>query len=144
MPLRRSFSLLDAEVRIRVSSDESEGRYALIEMDLPPHFPGAPPHLHRFLTERFLVLEGTLAVRLGDEWRSLAAGESAVALPGAVHSFRNATAERTRMILFATPGGHERFFAELMEWIEREAQWPPADLAALREFGLRHDTEYLG
>ena len=95
------------------------------------------------MTERFIVLEGELEVFTGGEWKTLQAGDSEVAKPKAVHGFRNSSDANTRILLLATPGGHELFFAELMEWMEREPVWPPTDLGALVEFGKRHDTQYV-
>ena len=95
------------------------------------------------MTERFIVLEGELEVYLAGEWKTLQAGDSEVARPGVVHGFRNPSDQSTRLLLVATPGGHELFFAELLEWMEREPVWPPADLNALLELGKRHDVQYV-
>ncbi|WP_263417470.1 cupin domain-containing protein [Terriglobus albidus] len=134
---------MNTEVHLRVISTETEGRYCLIELSVPPHFPGAPLHFHRHMAERFVVLEGSLDTDIAGETRTLRAGDSAVALPGDVHSFRNSSDDRTRFLLVATPGGHESFFAELMDWMEKEPVWPPRNQQALVEFGRRHDTEYV-
>ena len=139
----RSFYRMDTEVHLRLTSTETEGRYCAIELSLPAHFAGAPMHYHSEMTERFVVLEGSIEVAIGGQRLTLQAGESAVALPGDAHSFRNASSERARLLLLATPAGHERFFVELMEWMEREPTWPPANREALVEFGKRHDTEYI-
>lgn len=141
--LRREYRILNHEINLRVISSDTEGRFAIIEMLLPGHAPGAPPHFHSLMTERFIVLEGELEVFTGGEWKTLQAGDSEVARPKAVHGFRNSSDANTRILLVATPGGHELFFAELMEWMEREPVWPPADLGALVEFGKRHDTQYV-
>lgn len=140
---RRAFHLIDTEVYLRVISPETNGCYCAIELSVPARFPGAPLHFHRHMTERFVVLEGSLEIAISGETRVLRAGESAVAFPGETHSFRNGNDDRTRFLLIASPGGHERFFAELMEWMEREPVWPPIDRQALSEFGRRHDTEYV-
>jgi quercetin dioxygenase-like cupin family protein len=141
--LRRSYRILNYEVNLRVTSSDSEGRFAVIEILLPGHFPGAPPHFHSLMTERFIVLEGELEVFLAGEWKTLHAGDSEVAQPKVVHGFRNPGEENTRILLVTTPGGHEHFFAELVTWMEREPVWPPDDFEALVEFGKRHDTQYV-
>ena len=48
--------------------------------------PQAP--IHPELTEEYEVLEGSLEVRIGRDWRTLEAGESASVPPGTVHTFR--------------------------------------------------------
>lgn len=140
---RRSFYVMDAEVHLRLTSAETEGRYCAIELSLPAGFAGAPMHFHREMAERFVVLEGSLEIAIAGQSMTLRAGESAVASPGDVHCFRNTSGERAQLLLLVTPAGHERFFVELMEWMEREPTWPPADRRALAEFGKRHDTEYV-
>ena len=140
---RRHYRILNYELNLRVISSETEGRFAIIEMLLPEHFPGAPPHFHTLMTERLIVLEGELEVFMAGKWKTLRAGDSEVAQPEVVHGFRNSSNQSTRLLLVATPGGHELFFSELMEWMEREPVWPPENLGELVEFGKRHDTQYV-
>lgn len=48
-------------------------------------------HVHAVQTEEYAVLEGSVDVRLGNEWRTIAVGESAAVPPGTVHTFRVGT-----------------------------------------------------
>lgn len=71
----------------RASADTGGG---LLEMvwELPAHGWAPQPHVHPRLTEEYEVLEGSLEILLGSEWRSLAAGGGASVAPGTVHTFR--------------------------------------------------------
>jgi len=70
------------------STAETDGEFLEMEWRLPPHgwAPGA--HVHRGQTEEYTVLEGSLDVRLSNQWRTLSQGESAAVAPGTVHTFR--------------------------------------------------------
>ena len=47
------------------------------------------------------------------------------------------------MLIIASPGGHEKFFQELMAWMKVEPVWPPANRNKLVEFGAAHDSYYV-
>lgn len=143
LTLPRSFTSLGVTVSIRATAEETGGAYSLIETHAPPGFPGAPMHYHAHMTESFYVLEGELAVTVDGASRTVRPGEVAFVAAGARHAFRNASEGYVRFLTIATPGGHDKFFFELAEWMEREPEWPPKDRAKLVEFGLRHDTFYV-
>jgi len=131
-----------AGIKILATSQETADAFSMVEMTLPPGYPGAPPHHHKELTETFYILEGTVELTKGHEILSATPGQAIIIPPKVTHAFRNASEETARMLQVATPGGHDRFFFELIEWMEREPRWPPKDKAKLIEFGLRHDTYY--
>jgi quercetin dioxygenase-like cupin family protein len=138
----REWSKMGASIRIRLTSEETGTSYSLIEMSVPSHFPIAPTHHHTNFVERFIVLDGEIDIELNGVAQRLRSGESAQAEPGTRHSLRNASERPAHLLLLVMPGGHERFFYELMEWMDREPKWPPPDRERLVEFGLRHDTYY--
>lgn len=74
--------------QITRSTADTGGEFLEMEWKLPPGgwAPGA--HMHKALTEEYEVLDGSLDVRLAEEWRTLTAGESAAVPPGTVHTFR--------------------------------------------------------
>jgi mannose-6-phosphate isomerase-like protein (cupin superfamily) len=74
--------------RITRSSAETGGELLEMEWELPAHGWAPQPHVHPRLTEEYEVLEGSLDVLVGDEWRELTAGEAASVPPGTVHTFR--------------------------------------------------------
>ena len=75
----------------------------------PGTHPGRPIaglHLHRCDDEAWIVLEGKLGFRVGEEEREVAAGESLLVERGTPHSYWNAAAEPARYLLVMTPRIH--------------------------------------
>lgn len=72
----------------------------------------AGEHYHPALVERFIVLEGELAVKCDGQTSMLRQGESAVIQPGVWHDWWNVGARHARVRVEITPG--ERL-AHLME-----------------------------
>ena len=71
----------------------------------------AAPHLHPGSTERFQVVSGRIAVRIGDEERTLAAGERAEVPAGVVHDWWQVGEEPAEVLVEVAPG--ERFLEML-------------------------------
>jgi mannose-6-phosphate isomerase-like protein (cupin superfamily) len=71
-----------------------------------PGLPIAPLHLHRSDDEAWVVLEGSLGFRIGDEEREIAAGEWVFVPRGTAHSYWNPSSEPTRYLLVMTPRIH--------------------------------------
>lgn len=136
---KRTLEVLGARINILASSEET-GSYAVIEFTVPAGFPGAPLHHHEKMVESFYIVEGSLDLLVDGEVRTTAAGEFALIPTGVVHGYRNSSAAPARFLV--TAQRHDRFFYELIEWMEREPVWPPKDRAELARFGLRHDTVY--
>ena len=137
----RSFTVLGATINIRVTSEETDDKYAIIEISVPAHFPGAPLHLHEYMTENFYILSGKLEIFVGDFWQTFESGDNVLIPPGKIHGYRNDSEESARFLVIAP--GHDSFFFELMDWMSVEPVWPPKDRQALQDFGRRHDTIYV-
>ncbi len=71
-----------------------------------PGRPIAGLHIHNSDDEAWLVLEGRLGFRVGEQEREVGAGESLLVQRGTAHSYWNAVPERTRYILVMTPRIH--------------------------------------
>ncbi len=61
------------------------------ELVLEPYAAGPPEHIHTTFPEKFIVAEGTLSLMVGDEKKTLLAGESLLISPGTVHKPFNET-----------------------------------------------------
>ena len=114
-------------VRPKLTADETGGRFALWEGELPR---GAAPPLHSHpQDETFYVLDGEVTFWLVDpaqmeDWVGTAArtcrpGVAAFARGGTAHTFR-VESDTARMLFLSTPAGIEGFVRELAE----PAQWP--------------------
>lgn len=90
---------------IKVSGEQADGRFALIEFlsrDASP-----PLHTHP-QDESYIVLEGLLTVQTGEERFQLEPGATAVVPMSVPHTFR-VDSDTARVLVVSTPAGLERF-----------------------------------
>ncbi len=91
---------------IRVAGEACGGRFALNEFLFPRH---ASPPLHTHpRDESYIVLEGRLTVRAGEQRFELEAGSIAVVPMGVAHTFR-VDSDTARVLVLSTPAGLERY-----------------------------------
>ena len=138
---RRHFALMGCTVDIHATLEDT-GSTSLVEVGIPPRFPGAPPHFHEHTTESFYVLEGNIDVLYDGKWRESRRGDFFLLPPRMVHGYRNCTDKPARFLVMGRD--HARFYFELVDWLWREPIWPPTDHDALVAFGRRHDTIFAG
>jgi quercetin dioxygenase-like cupin family protein len=127
------------QVTIKVTGAETEGRFALVEVTVPPYFADIWPHLHQETSEAIYLTQGMLAVTLGEETMVVRQGSFILVPPKQTHRFWNPAATAATFLAYFTPAGVEQFFEVLsrMEPLE-DAQLPGA-LAELWELGMRYD-----
>ncbi|HYX86737.1 MAG TPA: cupin domain-containing protein [Gaiellales bacterium] len=111
-----------ARSTVLLRGDETGGRAAVAENRLPARSPGPRLHHHAF-AELFYVLEGEIMVKLGDELRTLRAGDHAVAPGGVPHTLANLSDAPARYLLVLSPAGFERHLARRAA--EAEGREPP-------------------
>ena len=128
------------------------------EVVVPPGY-DVGAHVHTTGEELFYVVAGTLdllafePVERGDDWhdwvsasghRYLRGGPGSLLFvpAGCPHAFANLSGEPATMLFQSAPSGHEDYFAELAELLNRSqgSRPDPAEVAALRK---RHDIEQL-
>lgn len=122
---------LGALVRIRLASDQSNGRVAVLEVTVPEGYE-APPHIHRFEDETFVVLEGELTFTVGDDTTPGGPGAAVFGPRDVPHQFRVEKGP-ARLLYVLTPGGFEGFVRETGE-VATALTLPPADVTP--DFGL--------
>jgi len=110
-PALRHIAMVGDTYTILVSGEDTDGRYALIDM-LVPAGNGPPPHRHDF-DEMFHVLEGEIEVTFRGEVSLVRTGQTANVPANAPHAFRNATDQTVRLLCLVSPSGLEEFFAEV-------------------------------
>jgi quercetin dioxygenase-like cupin family protein len=94
-------------------------------------------HFHSKIEEQFYVIDGELELRAGDRLITGQPGTFIAVPPGTAHGFANRGTLPARMLLVATPPGHEQYFAELADILSRSGAPDPEEIAALR---ARFDT----
>ncbi|MEU2351349.1 cupin domain-containing protein [Modestobacter sp. NPDC049651] len=115
------------------------GRLGLERFELAPGTVGARPHVHSAHDEYFYVLTGRLMVDTTGGAVELGPGDLAAAPRGAVHGYRNESADVpvTALCLY-TPPGYEQYFRDVHAAVAAGAEPTPELLAELRS---RYATE---
>lgn len=116
-----------------LSGAQTDGAFTMLEALVPPDT-GPPPHVHHAEDETFVLLEGRLSFRVGDESHDATPGTVIFVPRGTPHSFANGAGGPARMLFMYSPAGMEAMFAELGTPGTRGVAAPPrsaADVAAL-------------
>ena len=121
---------------ILVAGRDTNGRYTLIDMHVPPGG-GPPPHRHDF-EEMFTVLDGEVEVTFRGESITARAGETINVPANAPHGFRNAGERASRLLCLCAPAGQDEFFTLVGQPVAtRTSPPPPLDSTAQTAFIAR-------
>ncbi len=134
---------------ILVGGSDSNGRYTLIDMHVPPGG-GPPPHRHDF-EEMFTVLDGEVEVTFRGESITARAGETINVPANAPHGFRNAGRAPSRLLCLCAPAGQDEFFTLVGQPVATRTSPPPpldptaqaAFVATVQSLAPRYRTELL-
>ncbi|THF69703.1 cupin domain-containing protein [Deinococcus sp. Arct2-2] len=96
---------------IVVDGQQTNGRYTLIDMLIPPGG-GPPPHRHDF-EEMFSILEGEVTLTFRGETVMAGAGTTVNIPANAPHQFQNKSAGLVRLLCLCVPAGQEDMFREV-------------------------------
>ena len=127
--------LRGTKVRVLCTAADSVGA-STFEFHAMPGF-DTGSHFHSKIEEQFYVIEGEMELRVDDHVILGRPGTFVTVPVGIAHAFANRSDSPSRMLLVATPPGHERYFAELAEILARPGAPDPDEIAALR---ARFDT----
>src|SRR5438552_18947414 len=131
---------------LRATGDQTEGRYAVLELLAPKGF-ASPIHVHRREDEIFVVLSGEVRVQHGEGVTEAVAGSVVYGPRDVAHGFHVDSAE-ARLLLFFGPAGAEGFFREGGKPAGSLGLPPPdeqfLDRQALKEIAGRYDQEFVG
>lgn len=89
------------------------GRFALIELQLPPRMLAAPLHRHSREDDFTYVTRGRIGALLGDVETEGGPGDLIVRPRGQWHTFWNAGDEPAACLEITSPGGLEQMFREM-------------------------------
>jgi quercetin dioxygenase-like cupin family protein len=134
---------------ILLSGNDTNGRYCLIDMHIPPGG-GPPPHRHDF-EESFTLLEGEIEATFRGEKSVVRAGETLGIPANAPHSFKNVSDKPARLLCICAPAGQEEFFAQVGVSVATRTTPPPKPSAneqeelikKARELAPKYRTELL-
>jgi quercetin dioxygenase-like cupin family protein len=108
---------------ITISGDDTNGRFCVIEMYIPPGG-GPPPHRHDF-EESFILLEGELEATFRGKKSIVRAGDTINIPANAPHRFDNASNAPVRLICIASPAGLDKFFLDIGVPVATRTSPPP-------------------
>jgi quercetin dioxygenase-like cupin family protein len=93
---------------VLLSGNDTDGRYCLISMIIPPGG-GPPPHRHDF-EESFTILEGEIEATFRGEKSGVRAGETVNIPANAPHSFVNSSGKTVKLLCICSPAGQDEYF----------------------------------
>lgn len=115
--------LVGATYTITVAGKDTNGRFCVIDMHVPPGG-GPPPHRHDF-EETFILLDGEMQVTFRGQKSTLQAGDTVNVPSNAPHQFHNASSKPVRMICICSPAGNDEFFLEVGVPVATRTTPPP-------------------
>ena len=131
---------------VKAGGERTGGALVLLENLVPPGG-GPPPHAHTREDEFLYVLAGRLDVTIGDQLHALAPGGFAYVPRGTVHTFSNAGATTSRILIGFTPAGIEGFFREAGRPATDDGPAPAVDddeIARTLAAAAKHGTQLIG
>ena len=136
---------LGALTYVKATSEMTRGAFGLIEQVIPVGF-ASPYHVHRLEDEAFYVLEGQASFVCEGRWQKVRAGAFVFGPRDIPHGFRVEGTEPARFLILTTPGGFERFVAEMSEPATTAALPPPGppDMQKLMTLAAKYKIEILG
>jgi quercetin dioxygenase-like cupin family protein len=134
-----AYWMLGGLYEVKVSSAETEGTIAIMEMTIPAGM-GPPPHTHPG-DESVCVLEGRISYHIDGETFEGGPGAWFHIPAGTVENFEPTEHSRV-LVVYSPPGSIEEFFAEAGEPAGRRELPPtptePPDIERLVAIGEKH------
>ena len=114
---------MDGLAHVRVSGEETDGRYAVLEI-LVPEGDMPPLHVHHEEDEVFHILDGEVTMFLPGTEVSLATGETFRAPHGVPHTYR-VESPSARWLVFCAPARFDAFVRAVSDPAPAEELPPP-------------------
>jgi len=130
---------------IMVRAEQTGGAFGAVE-GIGPAGSSPPLHLHTREDEVFVLLEGSLFVRCGEETFRAEPGSITFLPRGVPHTFLVEGDEPARLISFCFPGGFEEFFVAAGDPAADDGLPPnaPPDVARLQQVGAEFGLQFVG
>lgn len=95
-----------------VRGEHSGGAYTMVEITAEPS-EGSPLHISHEEDKALYVVDGAFRIRIGDRVMTAGPGASVRVPRGVVHEFTSVGFETGRLLVTATPAGHEQMLEDL-------------------------------
>lgn len=117
----RSYDCGPMRAVFKADGAETAARYSVSEWTVAPHSPGSGPHSHEENEELFLITEGALAVRVGDDWVDAVRGTFIRIPAGTIHDFENRTDQPATLFNVFIPGAFEHLMPDIVRWFAQKS-----------------------
>jgi quercetin dioxygenase-like cupin family protein len=127
-----------SSVTLHLGGEDTGGATALMEFRVEPGYPLPPPHVHTHEDEISYVLEGEVAVTIGDETRVVRTGEAIFKPRGVPHAFALVGDTPARFLEVIAPAGFEGYFRAIAEHVRETGELDRETAGrVMAEYGLR-------
>lgn len=133
----RQINVGNSRLLLKLNSAATDNALSVTEYELPPHFPGPPPHKHRVFEHAWYVLEGGLTVQVDEETSVVSKGGFIFIPKRTVHAFSNPGEAIVRVLVVDTPGGFEHYYDDLEDAF---GSGQAIDQQVMRNIQLKYDT----
>ncbi|WP_405832636.1 MULTISPECIES: cupin domain-containing protein [unclassified Streptomyces] len=130
---------LPAAFSVKAATEDTEGRFSLLEVVLAREI---PRHTHHVADESVYVLDGELLVDTGGRTHTLTAGQFVLLPRGVPHALRPGRGRPPRVLQISSPGGWECFVEDMIEAGPRLTVDGRLDPARLNRIAGRHGITY--
>lgn len=128
--------VLSDQLRLLLRSVDSPSQMSAMVVDVPPGG-FVPAHLHTKEEEGYFVLEGELTLTIGEDTRTLAAGDFGHVLPRTIHGYANTSSAPVRFLAWTVGGPIDEFFEAMSQNVKRMPQDAPAMAEITARFGVQ-------
>jgi quercetin dioxygenase-like cupin family protein len=105
------------KMTVKVSGDDSDGKYTLIEMEHPPNT-GPALHIHSNAPEAYYVLDGQYSIRRANETYQARPGDFVFIPKDIPHNYQSGP--DGGKVLVISPAGLEGYFKEVADILHRQ------------------------
>lgn len=127
---------------IRISGDETNGRYSVWEIEVAPNN-GPPLHKHSMEDEAFYVLEGVFSFPYASKETEVGKGQSINVPRGEFHTYKNIGKSLGKLLVIISPPQFEKFFGEIGISVNDKSSFqPPQITSAVIENVVKTATRY--
>jgi quercetin dioxygenase-like cupin family protein len=114
----RTYNMGSLKAVFKADEGETQQRYCISEWWLDPHSEGPGAHTHANNHDIFYVLEGTISILIGEEWKNASRGTFVLIPENTIHDFANRTDHKACLLNFFIPGGFERNMPSIEKWFK--------------------------
>jgi uncharacterized cupin superfamily protein len=139
--MMRRIEVAGSIVTTLITAEESDGRVGVIELETPPGPAPGAMHCHTREAWTAHILAGRIHIRFADEEKDLDAGAVIHVPPRRAFTWQNALGVPSRILFVYTPGGFERYFADVGDVFARNSgkaltELIPEILAVSEKYGI--------